>query len=282
MKLFVTGGTGFVGSHFLQLALAAGHHVIAQRRPGSSPRLQLKREPIWVDRALDQVFDAELAGCDAVVHFASHTPNPPYAALDECLYWNVYATTRLLQQAAAQGVRNVLVAGTCFEYGLAAEGQDFVHPATEMRPLLTYPISKAAATTACLGLARHLGLRLQLLRIFQVFGEGEATTRFWPSLRSAALEGRDFEMSSGLQVRDFIEVSEVATQFLSALDFVGVKPGQPQLRNVGTGRAQTLLVFARTWWAALGAKGHLIPGQVGLRPGELVRLVANVHALHVC
>jgi nucleoside-diphosphate-sugar epimerase len=282
MKLFVTGGTGFVGSHFLQQALAAGHDVIAQRRPGSSPRLNLTREPVWVDRALDQVFDVELAGCDALVHLASHTPNPPYAPLDECVYWNVYATTRLLQQAATQGVRDVLVAGTYFEYGVAAEGQDFVHPATEMRPSLTYPISKAAATTACLGLARHLGLRLQVLRIFQVFGEGEAETRFWPSLRSAAQEGRDFAMSAGLQIRDFIEVSEVAAQFLRALDFDSVTPGQPQLRNVGTGRAQTLLDFARAWWSAWGATGQLIPGQVGLRPGELPRVVANVEAVHVC
>jgi nucleoside-diphosphate-sugar epimerase len=281
MKLFVTGGTGFVGSHFLQQALAAGHDVIAQRRPGSRPRLPLTHEPVWVDRALDQVFDAELAGCDAVVHLASHTPNPPYAPLDECLYWNVYATTRLLQQAEAQGVRDVLIAGTCFEYGVAAEGQDFVHPSTEMRPSLTYPISKAAATIACMGLARHLGLRLQVLRIFQVFGEGEAATRFWPSLRSAALEGRDFAMSAGVQVRDFIEVSEVATHFLRALDFEGVMPSQPQLRNVGTGRAQTLLEFARTWWAAWGATGQLMPGQLGLRPGELARLVANVDAVHV-
>ena len=281
MKLFVTGGTGFVGSHFLQQALAAGHDVIAQRRPGSRPRLQLTREPVWVDRALDQDFEAELAGCDAVVHLASHTPNPPYAPLDVCLYWNVYATTRLIQQAAAQGVKNVMVAGTCFEYGVAAEGQDFVHPATEMRPSLSYPISKAAATTACMGLARQLSLRLQVLRIFQVFGEGEAATRFWPALRSAALEGRDFAMSAGVQVRDFIEVSEVATQFLNAIEFNGVMPGEPQLRNVGTGRAESLLEFARAWWAAWGATGQLMPGHVGLRPGELARLVANVDAVHV-
>jgi nucleoside-diphosphate-sugar epimerase len=281
MKLFVTGGTGFVGSHFLKQAMAAGHVVVAQRRPGSRPRLALEQQPVWVDRALDQDFTAELTGCDAIVHLASHTPNPPYAPLDECLYWNVFATTRLLQQAAAQGVCDVLLAGTCFEFGAAADGQEFVHPATEMRPSLTYPISKAASTTASLGLARHLGLRLQVLRIFQVFGEGEAATRFWPALRAAAFEGRDFAMSAGVQVRDFIEAPRVASQFLQALDFTSVEPGCPHLRNVGTGEGQTLLKFAREWWAASGATGQLKPGQVGLRPGELARLVANVDDVHV-
>jgi nucleoside-diphosphate-sugar epimerase len=281
MKLFVTGGTGFVGSHFLKQALDAGHEVVAQRRPGSRSRLKLAREPVWVDRALDQSFESELAGCDALVHLASHTPNPPYAPLDECLYWNVYATSRLIQQAAAQGVKNILVAGTCFEYGAAAEGQDFVHPATEMRPNLTYPISKAAATTALLGLARHLHLRLQILRIFQVFGEGEASTRFWPSLRTAALEGRDFAMSAGVQVRDFVPATEVSLQFLRSLSFEGVEPGKPHLRNVGTGQAQTLLEFARGWWSHWGATGQLQVGSIGPRPGEILRLVANVEDRYI-
>lgn len=281
MKLFVTGGTGFVGSHFLRLAMEAGHEVVAQRRPGSKSRLKLSCEPQWIDRLMDEDFSAELAGCDAVVHLAAHTPNPPYAPLDECLYWNVYATSHLLLQAFAQGVNHVLVAGTCFEYGAAAEGQDFVHPGTETRPTLSYPISKAAATISCLGLARNLGLRLQVLRIFQVFGEGEASTRFWPSLRTAALEGRDFPMSAGVQIRDFIAVEDVASQFLAALDFEGVEAGHPQIRNIGTGKAISLLEFAQYWWGIWQAKGQLLPGQIGLRPGEILRLVANVQDRYV-
>lgn len=282
MKLFVTGGTGFVGSHFLQRALAAGHEVIAQRRPGSRPRLAMTREPHWVDRALDQDFDAELTGCDAVVHLASHTPNPPYAPLDECIYWNVFATVRLLEQAASKNVNNILVAGTYFEYGEAALGQDFIHPSTEMRPSLSYPISKATATTACLGLARQLDLKLKILRIFQVFGQGESQSRFWPSLCDAAKKGEDFAMSSGTQIRDFITVEDVANKFLDSLDFKDTKPGQPEIHNVGSGKAQTLLDFAQNWWSVLNATGKLIPGVYQQRLGELPRMVADIQHIHKC
>ncbi|AWB33040.1 NAD-dependent epimerase/dehydratase family protein [Orrella marina] len=281
MKIFLTGGTGFVGSHFLREVQKSGHEVVAQCRPGSRPRLQPSQNPLWIERPLDHNFEVELAGCETLVHLASHTPNPPYAPLDECLYWNVYATTRLLQQAARQGVQNVLVAGTCFEYGAAAEGIDFVHPGTEMRPSLSYPISKAAATTVCLGIARSLGLRLKILRIFQVFGEGEAASRFWPSLRKAALAGDNFSMSAGTQIRDFIPVEEVARQFVDALSFTHVEPGKPQVRNIGTGVPQTLIEFAQYWWRAWGATGELQPGQLGLRPGELQRLVADIHSVHI-
>ncbi|NDD91843.1 NAD(P)-dependent oxidoreductase [bacterium] len=281
MKIFVTGGTGFVGSHFLRQAMDTGHEVVAQRRPGSRSRLTLSREPQWINRQLDDNFSAELAGCDAVVHLAAHTPNPPYAPLDECLYWNVFATVRLLQQASAQGVKDVLVAGTYFEYGANADSQDYVHPATETRPVLSYPISKAAASTSCLGLARELGLRLQVLRIFHVYGEGEAATRFWPSLRAAALDGRDFPMSAGTQIRDFIAVEDAARQLLAALDFAGVEAGRPHIRNIGTGKALSLLDFAQQWWATWKAVGKLRPGQIGLRPGEPSRVVANVTDSHI-
>lgn len=282
MKMFVTGGTGFVGSHFVNKATVLGHEVIAQRRPGSEPRIELHRQPYWVDRAMDEDFSDFLQGCDVFVHFAAHTPNPPYAPLPDALYWNVYATSRILQQAVDNGVKKFLIAGTCFEYGSAANNQEYVHPGTAMRPINTYAISKAAATTACVGLARNLNLKMEILRIFQVFGEGEANTRFWPALREAAMSGSDFPMSVGTQIRDFINVRAVADAFYEALELSAVVAGQPQVRNIGTGRAQSLFEFACEWWEYWNASGRLLPGKVPLREGEIDRLVPDIHSVYLC
>lgn len=273
MKLFLTGGTGFVGTHVLRAALAAGHEVVALRRPGSRPRLPLAVEPQWVEGALDADWTAALQGCDALVHLASHTPNPPYAPLDECLYWNVFAALRLAGQAQAAGVDRYLVAGSCFEVGRAAERVEFVDAHTPLEPVLSYPVSKAAATAAFDGFARLHGVRLKNLRLFQVYGEGEQASRFWPSLRAAAHAGADFPMSPGEQVRDFVEVSDAAAQILAHLDFAGSLPGVPSVHAVASGRAQTLIDFARHWWREWDASGRLIPGALAYRPGELMRLV---------
>ena len=281
MKLFLTGGTGFIGSHVLAQGLAAGHRIMALRRPGSRPRIALTQEPFWIDGELDGDHSGHMAGVDVFLHLASHTPNVPYDTLERCLYWNVFASLKLAEQARQQGVRDFLIAGSCFEYGLAAEGQDYVHPATELRPISTYAISKAAASIALLGMARQSRLRMQLLRMFQVYGEGEAKTRFWPTLRAAARSGRDFPMSTGTQIRDFVDVSTVADQFLDAIDFRGVEAGRPQIKNIGSGIPKTLLQFAQEWWLSWGATGRLIPGQFEMRPGELGRLVANVHDVHI-
>jgi nucleoside-diphosphate-sugar epimerase len=66
---------------------------------------------------------------------------------------------------------------------------------------MTYPASKAAASIAFTQWSIENQLKLKYLRIFQVFGEGEAESRLWPSLRKAALSGNDFDMTHGEQIR---------------------------------------------------------------------------------
>lgn len=276
MKIFITGATGFVGSHFLNQAHAAGHEIVAQRRPGSLPRIALDRQPTWVDRPLDGEFEAELQGCKVFVHLASHTPNPPYDTLANCLRWNVQASLALAEQARCAGVERFLVAGSCFEYGRSAQRYERIPVDAPLEPTLSYPTSKAAASVAFVGFAAEHKLRLQLLRIFQVFGEGEPPTRLWPSLLVAAREGRDFPMSLGEQVRDFIDVRDVAAAFVRALGFDGCEPGIARVAHVGTGRPQRLADFARHWWEAQGATGQLQLGAVPYRYNELMRLVPEI------
>lgn len=275
MKIFLTGGTGFIGSHFLKQALTQGHRVIALRRPGSLPRIPIDQQPTWVDGSLDGDHSASLTGVEVLVHLASHTPNPPYDTLDKCLYWNVFASVQLAQQAAAQGVKHFVIAGSCFEYGRTADRLRDIDVDAPLEPTLSYPTSKAAASIAFLGLARELNLHLKLLRIFQVYGEGEQASRLWPSLRNAALAGDDFPMSGGEQVRDFISVEEVASHFVKALDFTASEPGNPLIEHVTTGCSQTLSDFVLHWWRHWGAKGQVIVGAVPYRHNEVMRITSR-------
>lgn len=279
MKLFVTGATGFIGSQFVQKATNNGHRVIAQVRPNSTNNKHPLVEK-WVDKPLDGNFSSELKECDALVHFASHTPNPPYASLSECTYWNVTATLSLLEQAASAGLTKIVIAGSCFEYGSSANEFRQIPPSAPLKPLLSYPISKAAASIAACGLAKDKHLDLQILRIFQAFGEGEKESRFWPSLKRAALSGDDFNMSSGMQIRDFINVSDICDEFLIALECKTSKLGQPSIRNIGTGQGTRLIEFAKYWWATWGATGNLIPGAVALRDAELTEIVADTTTVY--
>lgn len=275
MKIFLTGGTGFVGSHFINRAHQAGHEIIALKRPGSVPRILLDKEPKWIEGALDEDYRPYLASVDVFVHLASHTPNPPYDTLERCLYWNVEASIKLASDAVTAGVKNFLIAGSCFEYGNAAFRYEKLTPETPLEPMLSYPTSKAAASIAFTGLAREKSVRLRLMRIFQVYGEGEQDSRFWPSLRRAALEGKDFPMSAGEQIRDFINVTDVAKSLVEGLDFDGVAAGEPVLEHIATGHPKTLIEFATEWWSLWGATGKLLPGLVPYRQNEMMRIVSG-------
>ena len=130
-----------------------------------------------------------------------------------------------------------------------------------LEPTGPYAASKAAASVTALSLAADRKLSLTLLRPFHVFGEGEDPRRLWPSLRKAALTGADYSMTAGQQVRDFIGGDRVARVFVDALG-ESAAAGVPVIRNVGTGKPQTLGEFAGHWWAHWGARGRLLLGSL--------------------
>ena len=173
MKLFITGATGFIGSHFVNAAHKAGYEIIALRRKNSKPKIKLNKEPIWVEGLLDEDFSNYLLDCDVLVHFASHSAQPPYESLEDCIYWNLTATIKLCCQALKSGVGKFLIAGSCFEYGKSGDRFDFIPANAPLEPTSSYPASKAAASVALHSWTIENNVKLQILRIFQVYGEGE-------------------------------------------------------------------------------------------------------------
>jgi nucleoside-diphosphate-sugar epimerase len=277
MKIFVTGATGFIGSHFLNAAHRAGYEIIAIRRSASKSKLKLEKEPIWIDGLLDGDFTEYLAECDALVHFASHSANPPYDSLETCLYWNLTATIDLCNQALNAGVKKFLIAGSCFEYGRSGERYEFIPVDAPLEPTASYPTSKAAASVALCGWAIEKNVELQVLRIFQVFGEGELEKRLFPSLRKAALSGLDYPMTKGEQIRDFVNVEKVASQFVERLHFSDINKGEPKLFNIGSGCPQSVLDFTKFWWREWDAKGSLLIGAIPYRENEIMRYVPLIN-----
>lgn len=277
MKIFLTGGTGFIGSHFINQAHEAGHEIVALRRsPDSRPRIPLNREPSWIDKKMEEVPTEDFFGCEALVHLAAHSANVPYDTLEACIQRNVLEPVTLFRTAASAGINRFIVAGSCFEYGRSGERYEFIPTDAPLEPTASYPASKAAASVAFHALACELNLQLLILRIFQVYGEGEAESRFWPSLRKAAFEGIDLPMTDGTQIRDFINVTEVADAFVSSLSIPDWKPGYPIIRNVGTGNPRTLAQFASEEWKRLGARGQLLIGAIPKRSGEVFRFAPKI------
>jgi UDP-glucose 4-epimerase len=278
MKLLVTGGTGFIGSHFLRAAIAAEHEVIAVRRLGSLPRIQLEGSINWFDAEFSAINFDDLGDLKqaCLVHFAAYGVSPQPCEWDLALRYNVLDSVKMLTSAVQAGVRRAVICGSCVEYGNSACRFEFIPPDAPLEPIGAYATSKAAQSIALSGLAREQKIDLAILRPFTVYGEGQHPSSFWPSLRRAAHAGDDFPMTFGDQIRDFNEVGRVANDFLSAATRKDTHPGHPIIKNVGIGNPQTLRNFAETQWREAGATGRLLLGAIPYRTNEVMRYVPKV------
>jgi len=281
MKIFLTGGTGFIGSHFINKAMNSGHEVLALKRSmNSKPRVDLIEEPRWLNKQLNLVKKEDFKNVDVVVHFAAHSANVPYDTLANCTQKNVIDPLILFEKAINAGVKKFVVAGSCFEYGKSGERYDFIPVTAPLEPTQTYPASKALSSIAFNQFAIEHKIQLSYHRIFQVFGEGELETRLWPSLKRAAFSGENFEMTKGEQIRDFIDVNLVADEFLKACEVILNESSiEPKYHNLGSGNPQTILEFSKFWWNKWEAKGQLKIGLLPYRIGEVMRFVPELNDL---
>jgi|688.fasta_scaffold42216_6 UDP-glucose 4-epimerase len=273
MKIFITGGTGFIGSHVLNQALAAGHEVVALRRPGAKPRILVQTNPIWLDGTLTDEFGSVLASCDALLHLAAYGVVGGSDDWERCFQVNLSDSLKLWTRAVDAGIRRFLIVGSCFEYGRSGERYDAIPATAPLEPTTAYGASKAAASVAAHALAVEQELQLVVARPFHVYGPGEASGRFWPSLVEAAKRGSDLAMTSGGQIRDFQPVDQAANQLLHWIQHVRLQPGMPRIANLGTGKPCSLLHFAKQEWSRLQSAGSLMPGSIPYRANEIMRYV---------
>lgn len=276
MRFFVTGGTGFIGSHFLRVALAAGHEVVALRRSESLTRIHLPKQPVWVEGDMDDDWTAWLRGCDALMHFAAAGVSPQPADWRLSFFCNVYQSMALMEMAVRCRVGKIIVCGSCVEYGKSAERYEAVPADAALEPIGPYAGSKAAFSLALESMARTAtDTSFSILRPFHIYGEGQHEANFWPSLCQAAAAGYDFPMTVGDQIRDFMDVSEVAYEFLAHAVKTS-SAGRFEVKNLGSGRPQKLKDFATHWWGRLSTGGTLRLGAIPYRENEIMRYVPRI------
>ncbi|QNI86968.1 NAD(P)-dependent oxidoreductase [Synechococcus sp. ROS8604] len=281
MRLLITGGTGFIGSYVLSAAMHAGHDVLALRRNSTSTTvIPLETHPEWLNCELADVDRSVLKDIDVLIHLAATGVSPKPASWSDLVNTNVSLSLRLMELAADAGVRRFIAAGTSHEYGATAELFSLIPPNAALEPLNAYGASKACSFQLLRAFAIQNKLELFYGRLFNVYGIGQFSGNFWPSLRHAALNKKDFPMTSGDQVTDFMSVSSAASHFIEACHRSDIKSGSPLVVNIGSGDSMSLLQFATTQWESFGAIGSLLPGSIPSRSNQIMRMVPDLIGLH--
>lgn len=274
----VTGATGFVGNALARQLVRCGRSVCVLGRracgiPGIDREilLPLKDQAVLAEALAQEQFDL-------VFHLAAYGVLPTQRDTQEMCQLNTQFPAFLLTALSAAPPRGIVFAGTSAEYARL----DIHRPLRESDPLETsklYGASKAAGALLAQALAADSKLPFAYLRLFQLYGSGEAPHRLLSQLRGRLAAGEQVALSSGEQVRDFLHVDD-ATQALVtaalALENGAMKPGS---YNVGSGRAVSVAGFSRQVARAMGSnESNLAFGAIAQRPDDLPYVVADATA----
>ena len=213
MKVAVTGATGFIGRHVLAELEARSVETIALVRSASAKSIDHSSSRIVELDLHDAPSNAfELMGRpDVLIHLAwSGLPN--YKSLHH-FEQELPAQYRFLKSLVESGLLNIVVAGTCFEYGMQSGPlSEDVAP----HPSNPYGFAKDALRCQLEYLKSAFPFNLTWARLFYLYGEGQAESSLLPQLMQAAERGDPvFNMSGGEQLRDYLPVTEVARHLVS-------------------------------------------------------------------
>ena len=263
MKVFVTGGSGFVGGHLIEALRREGHEVRALARSAASERAVRLRGAVPVRGDLETVTAEDLSGCDAVVHAAAFVEE--WGTRDQFWQANVVGTERLLARARAASVARFVNVGT--EAALF-DGHDLIdvdetHPYPARHRFL-YSETKAEAERRVLS-ANGPGFATLSVRPRFVWGPRDGSVL--PALLRMARAGSFSFIDGGAQRTSTTHVHNLVHALVLALT-KGAGGRAYFVADEGTRTVREFLTaLAATQGVALPARSI---------PGALARFVASV------
>jgi nucleoside-diphosphate-sugar epimerase len=216
--ILLTGATGFVGRQVLRELAERNCRVRvvvrARTRDRIRPSVAIEKIVATVDLWSESAewWANVCRGVDTAIHVAWYTEPAHYLRSSknrECLA----GTRRLAQGAIEAGVRRYVGIGTCFEYDLSV---GHLSVATPLRPSTPYAKAKAEAFTELSQLLPRYGVEFLWCRLFYLYGESEDERRLVPHLRIRLAAGEPAKLTSGTQIRDYLDVCEAGRMIVDA------------------------------------------------------------------
>jgi len=218
MKVLVTGASGFIGQHLVERLLESRHQVIATSRDAEKAK-----SCTWYDKVLYIQRNLNDTEGDMYKHF--QTPDvlihlswdglPNYNDLFH-IERNLPSSYYLIKNLLENGLKKLLVLGTCFEYGLQ-EGS--LSEDMDAKPVTYYGLAKDTLRRYISQFRGKYDFQYQWIRLFYVYGKGQSSNSILSQLERALANGdAKFNMSEGLQLRDYLSVDKAADYIVRVLE----------------------------------------------------------------
>ena len=291
MKILVTGGAGYIGSHMVRTLGEKGHDVVVFDNLSTGHRDSVLYGRLVVGdtsdaMALNSLFKAE--AFDAVAHFAASIVVQESVADPIKYYRNNFANTlNLLGVCVAHGIDKFIFSSTAAVYGIPSD--DPVREEAPMSPINPYGSSKSMVERALKDISRISRLRYVSLRYFNVAGADplgrigqrykDPTHLITLSLKTALgvrdhldIFGIDYDTPDGTCIRDYIHVDDLIDAHSLALDHLA-SGGGSKVYNCGYGCGYSVKEVVREVKKVAGVDFKVV--ETGRREGDPPSLVAD-------
>lgn len=274
MKILVTGGAGFIGSHVNKLLLDQGHQVtvVDNLSHGNQDSVDSRAKFVQADLLDQKKIEEIMIGHNAIIHMASlievgESVKRPLEFVEN----NITGTVKLLEAMKKTGTKKIIFSSSACVYGKPDK-----LPITEDDPLNEqenpYGLTKVTMEELCMLYHRIYGFDVTILRYFNPFGPGELhqpETHAIPNFIKAVLEKRKLPLFwKGGQIRDFIYIDDLTSAHILPLNLPGL-----HIYNVGTEKGIKIIELVKKIFELAGNEVPI--EDLGERKGDVPSLVAS-------
>jgi UDP-glucose 4-epimerase len=279
MNIFITGATGFIGSHVLEIFSRSEHKIAYLVRPSSDiwriKHLQNTPHFLPIEGSMDDVeaLKPSLSSFNPniFIHLAWNGINAK-ARQDISQFENYKQSLALYNLGKELNISHFIGLGSQAEYGLCA---NIIAENQPTLPNVNYGYAKLATFETLKNLAATDNIRFSWLRLFSAYGPKDGPEWLIPYITLSLLKGEIPKLTACEQVWDYIHASDCAT----AIQALALSDTAQGLFNLGSGTAQPLQQIVETIYNEIMPGTAAEMGQVPYRDGQVMHLEADITKL---